>query len=51
MEWTIRECAGGAVVCTGYTADTADEAMDMFLAEHPLYSDDDYYASEANWND
>jgi len=51
MEWTIRECEGGCVVCTGYEADTADEAMDKFLADHPLYSEDDFYASEANWND
>ena len=49
--YTIRELEGGCIVCTGYEAETEDEEMDQFIADHPAYSADDFYAAEANWND
>ena len=50
-EWTIRSSETGAVICTGYTAETGPEAEDLFLEEHPAYEQDEIYAAESQWND
>ena len=49
--YTIRSTETGAVIMTGYAAHSADEALGMFLDEHPLYEEDEAYASESGWND
>lgn len=49
-DYTIRDCDTGAVVCTGYTADSGEQAEEYFLADYPDY-DGDVYASVSGWND
>lgn len=49
-DYTIRDSETGAVVCTGYTAESEAEAVMDFEAEHPNY-DGDVYAAVSNWND
>lgn len=36
---------------TGYRADSADEALDLFYSDYPLYEEGEAYASESDWND
>ena len=50
-EYTIRSIDTGAVICTGYRAESADEALNSFYADYPLYEEGEAYASESCWND
>ena len=50
-DYTIRDRETGAVICTGYTAASEEEAVSDFLADHPLYREDWIYVSESGWND
>lgn len=50
MTYTIRDNETGAVVCTGYSANSEREAENFFYADHPDY-DGDVYASVGGWND
>ena len=50
IDYTIRDCDTGAVVCTGYAADSEEEAVAFFEQDHPDY-DGDVYAAIGNWND
>ena len=49
-DYTIRDCDTGAVVCTGYAANSEEEAEELFMADHPDY-DGDVYAAVGQWND
>ncbi len=49
-DYTIRDCDTGAVVCTGYAANSEEEAVMDFETDHPDY-DGDVYAAVGNWND
>ena len=49
-DYTIRDMQTGAVVCTGYAADSEEEAVSLFEQDHPNY-DGDVYAAVGNWND
>ena len=51
MAYTIRSAETGAVIMTGYVADSADEALDKFYADYPQYDEGEAYASESGWND
>ena len=51
MEWTIRSCDTGAVICTGIDAKNEEEAMKSFLMYYPGYTEDEAYPAESNWND
>lgn len=46
-EYKIRNIEDGAIECTGYFADSDEEAMDLFVEDHPAYSADDFYAAES----
>lgn len=50
-EYTIRSNETGAVIMTGYRANSASEALEEFYADFPLYEPGEAYASESNWND
>ena len=49
--YTIRSTETGAVIMTGYHAESSEEALKAFYAEFPLYEEGEAYASETNWND
>ena len=48
--YTIRDCETGAVVCTGYYAESEEAAEADFHRDHPGYNGD-IYAAVGNWND
>lgn len=50
-EYTIRDAQTGAVIMTGYRANSSAEAIVDFYAEHPFYEEGEAYASESGWND
>ncbi len=50
-EYTIRSIETGAVICTGYRAESAEEALNSFYADYPIYEEGEAYASESCWND
>lgn len=50
-EYTIRDTQTGAVIMTGYRANTSAEAIADFYREHPFYEEGEAYASESGWND
>lgn len=50
-DYTIRSRETGAVIMTGYSAESSAEALKNFYAEFPLYEEGEAYASETNWND
>ena len=50
-EYTIRSNETGAVIMTGYRANSASEALEEFYVDFPLYEPGEAYASESNWND
>ena len=50
-EYTIRSCETGAVIVTGYHANSEGEALDEFYADYPCYEEGEAYAAESNWND
>ena len=50
-DYTIRSTETGAVIMTGYHADSECEALDEFYADYPAYEEGEAYASESNWND
>lgn len=49
--YTIRSTETGAVIMTGYVADSADEALGRFYADYSQYDEGEAYASESGWND
>ena len=49
--WTVRNADTGAVQMTGFHCETAEEAVAEYIALYPSWSEDELYASEANWND
>lgn len=50
-EYTIRDTQIGAVIMTGYRANSSAEAIADFYSEHPFYEEGEAYASESGWND
>ena len=50
-DYTIRSTETGAVIMTGYHADSEGEALNEFYADYPAYEEGEAYASESNWND
>ena len=50
-EYPIRSIETGAVICTGYRADSEAEALRKFHSDYPLYEEGEAYASESCWND
>lgn len=50
-EYTIRSNEDGAVIMTGYRAESASEALAEFYADYPVYEEGEAYAVESNWND